>query len=287
MLEGEDMTFDVGLVGTLGFRPPPAHIWDFQWLGGSYTAGRPLADAIAGNSWHRMTSGTYGAVYPRTALVMHDLEKQLGGDVVARGMKLYYARWHHRHPSAADLREALAEAAGEQADIVRSWFDQQVYASDVVDDEIDAVDSEEIRPEPGRVQKDGKMVERTKADVEKEIDDKRSAYKGDDDKGPFPFRSVVRAQRHAAQVPQTVIVEFADGSQERIAWPVGERWHRWVFERPAKVVQARLDPTGSVLTDVDKLDDGRTREAHRLPAARWSLEGTTWVETLLSLVSSL
>jgi hypothetical protein len=162
-----------------------------------------------------------------------------------------------------------------------------VYASDVVDDEIDVVDSEEIRPRPGRVEKDGKMVERTKADVEKEIDDKRSAYKGDDDKGPFPFRSVVRAQRHAAQVPQTVIVEFVDGSQERISWPVGERWHRWVFERPVKVAQARLDPTGSVLTDVDKLDDGRTREAHRLPSARWSLEGTTWVETLLSLVSSL
>jgi hypothetical protein len=218
---------------------------------------------------------------------MHDLEKRLGGDVVARGMKLYYARWHHRHPSAADLREALAEAAGEQADTVRSWFDQQVYASDVVDDEIDVVDSEEIRPEPGRVEKDGKMVERTKAEVDKEIDDKRSAYKGDDDKGPFPYRSVVRAQRHAAQVPQAVIVEFADGSQERIAWPVGERWHRWVFERPTKVAQARLDPAGTVLTDVDKLDDGRTREAHRLPAVRWSLEGTTWVETLLSLVSSL
>src|SRR5262249_31550098 len=153
---------------------------------------------------HRMTSGTYGAVYPRTALVMHDLEKRLGGDVVARGMKLYYARWHHRHPSAADLREALAEAAGEQADTVRSWVDQQVYASDVVDDEIDVVESEDIRPEPGRVEKDGKMIERTKADVEKEIDAKRSAYNGDDDKGPFPFRSVVRAQRHAAQVPQTV-----------------------------------------------------------------------------------
>jgi len=287
MLEGEDMTFDFGFLGTLGFQPPPLHIWDFQWLGGSYTTGRPLADAIAGNSWQRMTSGTYGAVYPRTALVMHDLEKRLGGDAVARGMKLYYARWHHRHPSAADLREALAEGAGEQADTVRGWFDQQVYASDVVDDEIDVVDSEEIRPAPGRVEKDGKMVMRTKADVEDEIDDKRSAYKGDSDKGPFPFRSVVRAQRHAAQVPQTVVVEFADGSQERVAWPIGERWHRWVFERPVKVAQARLDPTGSVLTDVDKLDDGRTRVTHRLPSARWSLEGTTWVETLLSLVSSL
>lgn len=282
MLENEDLTFDFGLVGRLGFRLPAIHIWDFQWLGGSYVSGQPLADAIAGNSWHRMSSGTYGAVYPRTALVMHDLEKRLGGDVVARGMKLYYARWHHRHPTAADLREALAEAAGEQADTVRAWFDEQVYAADVVDDEIDQVESEEILPEPGRVEKDGKLVERTQAEVDKEIDARRDA-KTD----PFPYRSVVRAQRHAAQVPQTVIVEFTDGSQETLVWPVGERWHRWVFERPVKVKQARLDPTRSVLIDVDKLDDGRTREAHRLPAARWSLEGAAWVETLLSLVSSL
>jgi len=39
--------------------------------------------------------------------VMDDLEKRLGGDALGRGMKLYYKRWHHRHPGTADLREAL------------------------------------------------------------------------------------------------------------------------------------------------------------------------------------
>jgi hypothetical protein len=288
MLESEDLTIDFELAGRLGFRLPAIHIWDYQWLTGSGTAGRPAPDALAGSSWQRMTSATYGSVYPRTALVMHDLEHQLGGDAIARGMKLYYARWHHRHPSAADLREALGDAVPDQRDAIRAWFDHQVYAADVVDDEIDVVESREVVPQPGRIVKDGKVVDRTPAEVEREIADRRAAFHaGDGDAGPFPFHSVVRAQRHAAQVPQTVIIEFSDGSQERLAWPVGERWHRWVFEKAVRVTQARLDPAGSILLDVNKLDDGRTREPHRFPAARVAVEATTWVDVLLALVSSL
>jgi hypothetical protein len=284
MLETERFTFDFGWPTSLGFGLPPIRIWDFQWLGGSNLPGRPLADPIAGNSWHRMSSGTYGAVYPHTAVVMHDLEKRLGGDAIARGMKLYYARWHHRHPSAADLRDALADAAPESADVIRAWFDQQVYAADLVDDAVDEITTEEIVPQPGRIVKDGKIVERTADDVAREIADKRD-HSGD--AGPFPFRSVVRTQRHAAQVPQTLVVEFTDGTEVKLAWPVGERWHRWVFEKPARVAQARLDPGGDILLDVNKLDDGRTREAHSLPAVRLAADGTSWVETFLSLVSSL
>jgi hypothetical protein len=288
MLEGETLRIGTGLAGRLGFKLPPIRIWDFQWLSGGNPTGRPIADPIAGNSWHRMTSGTYGAVYAHTAVVMHTLEQLVGGDAIARGMKLYYERWHHRHPSAADLREALVDAAPEHRDMIRAWFDQQVYASDFVDDEVDVVEAEEILPRPGRVEKGGKLVERTRDDVRQEIEDTRDAFTGrGDGTGPFPFRSVVRARRHAAQVPQTLVVEFADGSQVKVAWPPGERWRRWVFERPTKVTQARLDPHDAVLLDVDRFDNGRTREAHRKPAARWALEGATWVETLLSLVSSL
>jgi len=160
---------------------------------------------------------------------------QLAFDI-ARGMKLYYARWHHRHPSAADLREALVDAAPEHRDTIRNWFDQQVYAADFVDDAVDQVESEEILPRPGRVQKDGKIVELTRDDIKREINARRDAWDRDRDAGPFPYRSVVRARRHAAQVPQTLVVEFADGSQEKLAWPVGERWHRWVFERPVNSI---------------------------------------------------
>ncbi len=59
-------------------------------------------------------------------MVFGDLERRLGGDALGRGMKLYYKRWHHRHPSTADLRQALAEGSG-QPDVVNDWFERQVY----------------------------------------------------------------------------------------------------------------------------------------------------------------
>jgi hypothetical protein len=256
MLGDEQLRFNFGLASQLGFGLPPIRIWDFEWTNGSDLTGRPLADPIAGNSWDRMSRATYGAVYAHTVVVMHDLEHLLGGDAIARGMKLYYARWHHRHPSAADLRDALAEAAPEHAGAIRAWFDDQVYGSGLVDDEVDHVEVED-RGSAGSAAPTGR------------------------------YRSVVRAQRHGALVPQTLVVEFADGSQDKIAWPASERWHRWVFDRGSKIESARLDASGEILLDVNKLDDGRTREPHKLPARRMALETTTWVDVLLALVSSL
>ena len=67
-------------------------------------------------------------------------------------------------------------------------------------------------------------------------------------------------------------------------FPVDERWHRYVFERPTKVVSAQMDPDREILLDLDKLDDGRTREAHSSASTRWALEGSNLLELVLSLL---
>ena len=152
-------------------------------------------------------------------------------------------------------------------------------------------------PLPGTELREGKRVEVDPEALEKQIAETRKAWKKEhpapdrgDDKwvpGPFPWQSVVRARRNGAQVPQTLLVEFEGGGKETIAWPAGERWHRWTFVKPARVTQARLDPSGDILLDINKLDDGRTREAHKLPAARWTLEAGAWLGILYSLLGAL
>ena len=79
-------------------------------------------------------------------------------------------------------------------------------------------------------------------------------------------------RRYAGHVPERVLVTFADGSKELLPFPSEERWHRYLFERPAKVVSAQLDPEGAILLDLNKLDDGRTRESHGTAGTRWALE---------------
>ncbi|HWE24792.1 MAG TPA: M1 family metallopeptidase, partial [Myxococcales bacterium] len=265
----------------------PLDWWDYLRVGGT---SRFAADPIAGNSWDRYSSSSYGQVYSRTALVFHDLGELLGDDVLARAMRAYFDRWKFRHPSAADLRASFEESTG-RADLVDAWFDAQVYAAQPIDDRIELLESNEVLPEPGTFVSNGQRVERDQREVDAEVrklrEQFRKQHRKDGGSGPFPFRTIVQARRYGAQVPQTVLVGFEDGSVERMWWPPGEGWHRWVLQKPVRATFAQLDPERRYYLDLDKLDDGRARDHRLLPANRWSLEVGAWLSTLIALLEAL
>ena len=130
-------------------------------------------------------------------------------------------------------------------------------------------------PEPGIVEEGDKHVEKTAEDVERETEA---------GKGKFPWRSIVTVRRYAAHVPQQVVVTFEDGHKQTLDFPVAERWHRYTFVDPSKVASAQLDPSGEVLLDLNKLDDGRTRESSGSASARWALEVSHAAQLVLSLL---
>jgi len=288
MLRDEPIQFPApGLLGALGLRTPPLRLFDLERSGTQ----RFQADPIAGNSWDRWSRGSYGLVYSRTAVVFHDLEQRLGGDVLERGFREYYRRWRFRHPSTADFEQALVDAGGEQ---VRRFFAEQVYANNPVDDRIEGIETRELVPLPGTsVQAGGLRVELDEAQAHEQERNAREAFKKahpgakPEDPGPFPWQSAVRARRYGAEVSQTLMVQFDGGGTEALAWPAGERWHRWVFEKPVRVASARLDPERKILLDLDKLDDGKTREAAPAASRRWTLEFGAWCGLLLSMLEAL
>ena len=156
------------------------------------------------------------------------------------------------------------------------------------------VEAGEVLPQPGlELQKDGTRVERDEAALKKEIAATREAFEKahpdakPEQPGAFPVRSVVMVRRYAFHVPETLVVTFDDGGTQRIDWPVGERWHRYVFERTTKIASAQLDPDRAVLLDLNKLDDGRTREGSSLARRRWTLEFKAWTELAFSMLESL
>jgi hypothetical protein len=273
----------------MGFRLPRLDAWDLERAGGT---ARHQADPIAGNSWKRWSSGSYGLVYSRTVLVFHDLEQVLGTELFEKGMKRYYERWHFRHPGAADLREAFVEAGADRA-LVDRWFEEQVFANGPVDDRIVSVKAEEVLPDLGSLAKDGRRQEITEKSRGTSVEEARQAWKkehgepADGKPGPFPWRNVVTARRQGAGVPQVLVITFEDDSVERIDWPAGERWGRWEMTRPVKVRSAQLDGERKVFLDLNKLDDGRTRQARRGPAARLTLSAGGWIQFLLAVLESL
>ncbi len=291
----QPITLSAPVLDRLGIHTPPLRWFDLERLGGT---ARFQADPIAGNSWDRWSSGSYGLVYARTALVFHDLGVLMDGPnaekgpakdgtFIARAFREYFRRWHHRHPSTADFQKTLEDVAADRAPIVHEWFEKQVYDRTPIDDRIEKLESTEVLPDKG-------MVGRTEVGEEardKSADDARAAFSkahpDDKDHGPFPFRTVVQVRRYAFGVPQRLVVTFADGTVETVRFPAGERWHRYVFDKPVKATSAQLDPEGQWLLDLNKLDDGRMREPAKLAARRWTLEASAWTQLVLSFLGAL
>jgi hypothetical protein len=215
-------------------------------------------DPLGANSWSRMSSGSYSSVYSRTATTMRDLEARVGTPALERAFKLYYARWKFRHPSIADLREALIEGTGNRA-AVEQVFAQQVYATHTIDDRIDSFTSVEMLPLPGYRTGEGKRTLLTTAQVDKDIAARRKAAKPGT--GPFPYRTTVVVLRKGADVPQSLEVRFADGSRKTVKFAGPRAWQRFTWQTPSKAVSAQLDPDNQVYLDANKLDDGRTLKA--------------------------
>ena len=108
---GQDIHPVTPFMSWLGLRPSMGP-FVYERLAGVLGIGFP-ADSLDANSWDRMSNSSYGSVYARTASTMRTIENLVGPEAMGRAMKLYYKRWNFRHPSAADLRDALAEGTGQ------------------------------------------------------------------------------------------------------------------------------------------------------------------------------
>jgi hypothetical protein len=228
------------------------------------------ADPVGQNAYDRLDG--IGPAYSRTAVVLHDLQAQLGTEVFDRAFREYYRRWRFRHPGVADLREALAEASGQRA-LVERIFAQQVYAARKVDDRIASITSEEKPQQPGYATRQGRLVEITPAMLEADA--------------RVPFKTTVVLRRRGAAVPQTLVVEFKDGSRETVQWNGDEPWKRFEWVKPVQAVSARLDPQRRHLLDTNKLDDTRTVEADGIATRLWTLDFAAAAQALLALVAAL
>ena len=195
-----------------------------------------------------------------------------------------------RHPSIADFREAMAEGTGQRA-LVEKVFAEQVYNVRKVDDRVTEFESEEILPEPGLVEVNGKVVERKPSEVDKSIEDARAAFKkahpkAKDGEGPFEYATSIIVRRAGAVVPQTVLVRFEDGSSQTLRLPgTGDkRWARWRLVTKSQAKSVELDPERRVFLDKDKLDDSRTLEADGTASRRWSADIAAFFQSLLALL---
>jgi hypothetical protein len=283
----ERMNLDTPFMARIGIVPS-ATGFEFERI---TAANADPHDGTAANSWDRFSSFSYGTTYYRTATLMHDLAWQVGQDNLERAFKEYYHRWKFRHPSVADFRETLAEVTGQRA-LVERMFDQEVYAANKVEDAIDDFTSTEEVPLPGTREVNGKWVEFTKSDAEKQEKATRKAWDEAHPKpapgtGPYPYRTTLMLVHRGVPFAKKVVVKFADGSSETVQWDSDMRWKRYVWVKPVKAVSAQIDPDGYDFLDADVVHDSRTLEADKSASRQFGSYIDVVVQTMLSLVEAL
>ena len=129
----------------------------------------------------------------------------------------------------------------------------------------------------------------TEEQVDKHIEQIRDAWEKANPKakpgtGPFPYLTRVTVRRRGADVPQTLVVQFADGSKESVNWSGEQRWQKFEWTRPAKAVSAEIDPERKHLLDVNKLDDSRTLKSDGSATRRWTADFAAFIQSLIALI---
>ena len=239
-------------------------------------------DAVRTSAWGYSPGNYSFNSYGRTKLTLDTLESILGEETMARAMRTYHERFRFRHPSSDDFYATVSEVAGRD---VRWFFDQTVERPGIVDYEVASVRSERVA-EPRGILGDGpspKTVgEREASKIEREKDASGAGR-------PYRTTVIVRRRGEVSGLPLRLRLSWEGGGHEDVALEdaPGQAWTgRWKkVERTGqkRLVSATVDPDGTLVLDVNRLDDARRTRPDGRAAAAWGTRLIFWIQQALAL----
>jgi hypothetical protein len=180
---------------------------------------RPDEDPIVRLGWQFASGESYGCiVYGKTASMLRTLEGVLGEATLRQALHVYFMRYRFQHPTGADFLNTLVDVSGRQD--LQPYFAQAIYGTEILDYSVDSVSS-------------GGMT--------------------------APYHNTVMVRRKGSFVfPVRLEAGFADGSKEQVTWDGQDRWARFSWDKPSRVVYAQIDADHNVLLDVDWFNNSYT-----------------------------
>ncbi len=263
--------FTSGRGGRTGWPVVAPHVWIGRGrddLAGLRESGE--ADAMARAGWEYRTAGSYTInSYGKPALTLQTLEGLVGDDTMTRIMRTYARRFRFAHPTTADFIATVNEVTGKD---YQWFFDETFFSSDLVDYAVGV----EVAPK--------RRLEGWSEGADGSLRLSPSARRKEKEGGPWESKVTVR-RLGGGHLPVEVRVEFADGRSVLEAWDGKDRWKRFDYEGPAKVVRAVVDPEGKIALDVDRGNNAwiaETGSAERA-ATKWAARWMFWLQNLMEL----
>ena len=216
-------------------------------------------DPVVKNSWEYFSNGSYNLnAYSKAAVTLLTLENYLGEEVMSRVMKTYFERWKFRHPTSKDFIQVAEEASGQDL----GWFfDQFLYSPDKLDYAIGSIRSLPLEETEDKFYLD-----------ERERAEKKSQSKEAGKKEKMFRNEVVVVRKGELFFPQEILVEFEQGEKILEKWDGKERWKRFVYLRPYKLLSAHLDPKNKVLLDANFKNNSILAKRNRLSSLKYALK---------------
>jgi hypothetical protein len=253
----------------------PLHLSDGMRLDMRRTGGLDIVDQPA--DAYSPLLGTYGGVvYRRTAALMLTLRNLAGHDQFDEALRTYAERWRFRHPTGADLEDALVETLGRRVLLaqahpelpdsgpvhldVRDVLEQGLRTAREVDFAVREVTNRSL---PGDA---GWHRDETGELVGGAAPQRVPLAELPDDR----IEGIVVVQRTGDfRIPVEVEIEFADGTRTRLIWD-GRARHTTLRFAGRRVVWAGIDPDRKLLLETERLHNNRWAPEHapRDPIAR-------------------
>jgi Peptidase family M1 domain len=216
-------------------------------------SGSPNYDPLTRNAWDYINGGSYADVtYGKTATMLLTLEELIGESKVREAVHTYFMRYRFKHPHEEDFLKTVNEVTGQNLD----WYwNQAVKGTQELDYRI--IDA-------GSDRDDWFEKERPKSDKNTVYTSHFTIHR----KGDFIL-------------PLDVLVKFDDGSQVKEHWDGQDRWHRFEYQRKAKLLSAELYPGQRMPLDLHQFNNSYVVKGDRAAASKITMYWT-WATQMLS-----
>jgi hypothetical protein len=271
------------------FDLPILRVGELAFQRGAYIS-MVRSDRVVRDAWTYIGGG-YGTLsYSKPALVLKTFENRIGVKVMDRVLKTYFDRWKFRHPRTRDFLAVVDEVAGPGYD---RYFDQALNGSLELDYEVGSVTTGEVKEPKGIFGRDGMktaLPERIAENPGKK-DTSRTDSARNRPSAPRPpamFRSVIKIHRNGEMiVPVEILMVFEKGDTVRQVWDGEERWVKYEFTKPARLVFAEVDPSRKLVLDSDFTNNSKTVRSNGLPALSLTVRFLHWFQLLLHAAAFL
>ena len=219
--------------------------------------------------------GTYGMMsYAKASVWLSTLEGIIGTETVDEIFRTFYNEWGFNHPDAQNFvditNRVVSEIHGDRFGLNMNWFfEQTLYGTGICDYKVDGILNSTNRSFRGIVKSDTGMV-----------------YHKEDTFGDTIFTSVVKLQRLGeVMLPVELLIHFENGDEITEQWDGKARYKSFSYERPDRIIWARIDPVYKIVMDVNYLNNSYTIGPDRKPVRKAVRKLITFMQFMMQTLS--